>query len=255
MPPRGIVLRFTSRRVAIAASACLNARAARARVSRHGHPVLPARDSRNHPHGADGESRYPHDHDGHQPARLRRRRSREGGRKAYDKICRLAARLVAAGDEIEREYGIPIINKRISVTPVALVAEASASDDYVAFARAARARRGRGRRELHRRVLGARAQGRDARRRRADRVDPRGAERYGARLRVGQRRHDACRHQHGRGRAHGRGDLAKPLGSRRTATASAARSSSCSATRSRTTRSWPARFTASASPSASSTSA
>ena len=55
-------------------------------------------------------------------------------RQAYDKICRLAARLVAAGDEIEREYGIPIINKRISVTPVALVAEASASDDYVAFA-------------------------------------------------------------------------------------------------------------------------
>ena len=32
--------------------------------------------------------------------------------KAYDKICRVAARLVAAGDEIEREYGIPIINKR-----------------------------------------------------------------------------------------------------------------------------------------------
>jgi hypothetical protein len=57
-------------------------------------------------------------------------------RKAYDKICRQAARLVAVGDEIEREYGIPIINKRVSVTPVALVAEASASDDYVTFAEA-----------------------------------------------------------------------------------------------------------------------
>ncbi len=54
--------------------------------------------------------------------------------KSYDKICRSAARLVAAGEEIEREYGIPIINKRISVTPVALVAESSASDDYVVFA-------------------------------------------------------------------------------------------------------------------------
>jgi hypothetical protein len=54
--------------------------------------------------------------------------------KAYDKICRVAGRLVAAGDEIEREYGIPIINKRISVTPVALVAESSGSDDYVLFA-------------------------------------------------------------------------------------------------------------------------
>src|SRR5215470_4113284 len=55
-------------------------------------------------------------------------------RKAYDKICRAAARLVAVGDEIEREYGIPIINKRVSVTPVSLVAEASSSDDYVVFA-------------------------------------------------------------------------------------------------------------------------
>ena len=54
--------------------------------------------------------------------------------KAYDKICRTAGRLVAVGEEIEREYGIPIINKRISVTPVAVVAESSASDDYVLFA-------------------------------------------------------------------------------------------------------------------------
>ena len=56
--------------------------------------------------------------------------------KAYEKICRAAGRLVAMGDEIEREYGIPIINKRISVTPVALVAESSQGDDYVLFAQA-----------------------------------------------------------------------------------------------------------------------
>ncbi len=37
-------------------------------------------------------------------------------------------------DEIEQEFGIPIINKRIAVTPIALVAEASADEDYVAFA-------------------------------------------------------------------------------------------------------------------------
>src|SRR5690606_33320282 len=54
--------------------------------------------------------------------------------KAYDKICRVAGRLVAVGEEIEREYGIPIINKRISVTPVALVAGSAASDDYVRVA-------------------------------------------------------------------------------------------------------------------------
>ena len=56
--------------------------------------------------------------------------------KAYEKICRAAGRLVAMGDEIEREYGIPIINKRISVTPIALVAESSQGDDYVLFAQA-----------------------------------------------------------------------------------------------------------------------
>jgi uncharacterized protein (UPF0210 family) len=54
--------------------------------------------------------------------------------KAYDKICRSAERLVAVGNEIESEYGIPIINKRVSVTPIALVAESSTSDDYVVFA-------------------------------------------------------------------------------------------------------------------------
>ena len=54
--------------------------------------------------------------------------------KAYDKICRSAERLVAVGNEIESEYGIPIINKRVSVTPIALVAESSTSDDYVIFA-------------------------------------------------------------------------------------------------------------------------
>ena len=38
--------------------------------------------------------------------------------KVYDKITRCAANLVKAGEEIEKEYGIPIINKRISVTPI-----------------------------------------------------------------------------------------------------------------------------------------
>ena len=39
----------------------------------------------------------------------------------YDKILRLAHDLVPTGEAIEREYGIPIVNKRISVTPIALV--------------------------------------------------------------------------------------------------------------------------------------
>ncbi|NLP38009.1 MAG: PFL family protein [Firmicutes bacterium] len=54
--------------------------------------------------------------------------------KIYDKITRLARRLVPVGEELEREFGIPIVNKRISVTPIALVAEASKTDDYFMFA-------------------------------------------------------------------------------------------------------------------------
>lgn len=53
----------------------------------------------------------------------------------YDKITRLASSLVAVGEELEREYGLPIVNKRISVTPIALVAESADTDCYVEFAR------------------------------------------------------------------------------------------------------------------------
>ena len=57
-------------------------------------------------------------------------------RKTYDKITRCAEKLVRTGEEIEREFGIPIVNKRISVTPMALVAAASETEDYVPFAAA-----------------------------------------------------------------------------------------------------------------------
>ena len=56
--------------------------------------------------------------------------------KIYDKICRMASSLVSTCEEIETEFGIPIVNKRISVTPMALVAGASDTEDYVPFARA-----------------------------------------------------------------------------------------------------------------------
>ena len=42
-------------------------------------------------------------------------------RRVYDRITRKAERLVAVGEEIEREFGVPIVNKRISVTPAALI--------------------------------------------------------------------------------------------------------------------------------------
>ena len=57
-------------------------------------------------------------------------------RKIYDKICRLAEDLVPTGCAIERELGIPIVNKRISVTPISLVAGACETGDFVPFAKA-----------------------------------------------------------------------------------------------------------------------
>src|SRR5690554_36970 len=45
------------------------------------------------------------------------------GTKVYDKVCQTAERLVAVARELQQEYGIPIINKRVSVTPVAFLAD------------------------------------------------------------------------------------------------------------------------------------
>ena len=54
--------------------------------------------------------------------------------KIYDKICRCAQNLVPTGQQIEKELGIPIVNKRISVTPMALVAGACETENFVPFA-------------------------------------------------------------------------------------------------------------------------
>ena len=54
--------------------------------------------------------------------------------RIYDKITRNAENLVKVGQEIEWEYGIPIVNKRISVTPIALVGNACRTDSYVPLA-------------------------------------------------------------------------------------------------------------------------
>ena len=56
--------------------------------------------------------------------------------KIYDKITFSARDLVRTGEAIEAEFGIPIVNKRIAVTPIALVAGASDAEDYVPFAKA-----------------------------------------------------------------------------------------------------------------------
>ena len=48
--------------------------------------------------------------------------------KVYDKIIRYAGDLVKTGEDIEKKYGIPIVNKRISVTPIAMLVGASGGD-------------------------------------------------------------------------------------------------------------------------------
>ena len=57
--------------------------------------------------------------------------------KIYRKITCVAGNLVRTGEEIEKEYGIPIVNKRISVTPISLVGGSACSspEDYVTIAR------------------------------------------------------------------------------------------------------------------------
>ena len=57
------------------------------------------------------------------------------GEKIYEKIIRYAKNLVAMANEIEEEYSIPIINKRISVTPISLVGESCKEYDYVYLAK------------------------------------------------------------------------------------------------------------------------
>lgn len=57
-------------------------------------------------------------------------------RNVYDKITKAAENLVRVGEDIEAEYGIPIINKRISVTPIAIAAESCHTDSYVPVAQA-----------------------------------------------------------------------------------------------------------------------
>lgn len=54
----------------------------------------------------------------------------------YDKICRYAQDLVKTGEDIEKKYGIPIINKRISVSPIGMIAAPCQSKNVVKFAKA-----------------------------------------------------------------------------------------------------------------------
>ena len=78
--------------------------------------------------------------------------------KIYNKITRLAGSLVSTVDSISSEYGIPIVNKRISVTPIAMLLGAAARCGP-GHVRQSPGPRGQGRgRQLHRRLWRAGAQ-------------------------------------------------------------------------------------------------
>ncbi len=55
--------------------------------------------------------------------------------RVYDKITTKAARLVSVGDDIEKQYGIPIVNRRVAVTPISLLGGRFSSEDYIKLAK------------------------------------------------------------------------------------------------------------------------
>ena len=54
--------------------------------------------------------------------------------RIYDKITRRAERLVEVGCDIEKEYGVPIVNKRVSVTPISMVGGTLSPEGYLKVA-------------------------------------------------------------------------------------------------------------------------
>ncbi|WP_428770124.1 PFL family protein [Treponema sp. HNW] len=60
---------------------------------------------------------------------------KESRRRIYDKLMKYCGRLARVGEDIETEFGVPIINKRIAVTPIALVTETSDEEDYTEWAK------------------------------------------------------------------------------------------------------------------------
>src|SRR5579875_1490848 len=109
--------------------------------------------------------------------------------RIYDRVTRVAGNLRRVSEEIASEFGIPIVNNRVAVTPVALIAGALDRDGIVQIARAL----DRAAAAIGIDFIGGRSAG------------TRGNS---ARLRLGQRRFDARRHQHGRCGADGADDQA-----------------------------------------------
>jgi uncharacterized protein (UPF0210 family) len=55
--------------------------------------------------------------------------------RVYDKITKKAERLVSVGDDIEKQYGIPIVNRRVAVTPISILGGRFSPEDYIKLAK------------------------------------------------------------------------------------------------------------------------
>lgn len=126
--------------------------------------------------------------------------------KIYDHVTHTAEHLVETAENLEREYGIPIVNKRVSVTPVAQIAACCKDEDLTPIAARPRPRGPRpsgidylgGFSALVQKGIGMTPTA-------ASSSHPPGARYHQPRLLQRQRRQPACWHQHGR-RAYGRPD-------------------------------------------------
>ena len=159
--------------------------------------------------------------------------------RVRQKIHKHARDLVSTCDRISRKYGIPIVNKRLAVTPIAAVAEGLEREEYPVVARAL----DEAAREVGVNFIGGYSALVQKGFTRGDRhlIDDHSRsprhDREG--LRLGQCGFDPGRDQHGCRLPHGKGDQGDLASRRRTGTGSAAPSWSSSPTCPKTTRSWP----------------
>ena len=121
-----------------------------------------------------GESGRKDNHYGHQPSGLRRWRCRYCLQKIAEKVKRYAGNLAGTAEGISREFGIPIVNKRVSITPIALVGASccKSPEDYLKLALTLDRTASGNRRQFSGRLFRHRFQRDDNERQDNDRINP-----------------------------------------------------------------------------------
>ncbi len=164
--------------------------------------------------------------------------------KIYNKITKKAENLVSTGEQISAEFGIPIVNKRISVTPIALIGSAACKtpEDFVSIAKTLDHAAKDSWCEFYRRIFSSGKQGHDTGRRTADSFHSRGPGLHGACVQFGKCGLHQDRYQYGCSKAHGRDGAGDGKSKQRSRIPWAVPSWLCSAMHRMTIRLWPAHF-------------